>query len=264
MAKKRKPDFYSYLVSIADEVHSLKNRIRNLTNHWLSDGELKEAVLRNILHRHVPESFLVGRGFIVSEAESSTQLDILVIDASKPTLFKDDSLFIVTPDAVRAIVEVKTSLTTTADYNECAKKLAKAASMCSQNKTSHDVWTGIFSFEQDLQDPKLILEGLDTANKEHGVPINCVAYGRNRFVRYWPKGHSEPGDKAEERKRNRWRCYDLYDLAPAYFVANLVDSISELDYKYSSFAWFPIRGGKKPNMRAEKIATKPRANRKKK
>ena len=211
----------------------------------------------------MPESFLIGRGFIVSEDETSSQLDILVIDSSKPTLFKDDSLFIVTPDAVRAIVEVKTSLTNTADYNECAVKLAKAASMCTLND-KNEVWTGIFSFEQELQTPDLILEGLDVANKKHRVQINCVAYGRNRFVRYWPKGHSEPGDAPKERRRNRWRCYDLYDLSPAYFVANLVDSIAKLDDKYSSFAWFPIPGGKKPSMIAEKLATTPRAVRNKK
>jgi hypothetical protein len=86
------PDFKAYHRSVSDELYSVKNRIRNLVRHWGTDGEAKEVALRSVLRRHLPESVIVGRGFVVTPEASSTQIDILVVDASKPTLFKDGDL----------------------------------------------------------------------------------------------------------------------------------------------------------------------------
>src|SRR5262245_16534154 len=100
------PDFLSYHKSLTDELHSLKNRIRDIVRHWPTDGEQKEVALRTVLRRHLPESIIVGRGFIVTRDQASTQIDLLIVDGNAPTLFKDGDLMIVTPDAVRAIIEV--------------------------------------------------------------------------------------------------------------------------------------------------------------
>ena len=53
---------------------------------------------------------MVAHGFVVSEHETSTEIDILIIDRDRPTLFKDGDLVIVSADAVRAMLEVKTNL----------------------------------------------------------------------------------------------------------------------------------------------------------
>ena len=104
------PDYTSYHRSLTEELYSIKDRIRNLVKHWSTDGESKEVALRSLLRRHLPESVIVGRGFIVTPDTSSTQIDVLVVDANKPTLFKDGDLLIVTPDAVLGVIEVKTQL----------------------------------------------------------------------------------------------------------------------------------------------------------
>lgn len=67
-----------YFRSISTELDSLKNRVRHLINdqHWQTDGEWKESVLRTIIQRSAPLNMTVGRGFIVDRDRSSTQIDI--------------------------------------------------------------------------------------------------------------------------------------------------------------------------------------------
>lgn len=65
------PDLEAYHRSIANELQSLKDRVRNLVRHWPTDGEYKEVALRNVLRRHLPETLHVGRGFIVTPDDSS-------------------------------------------------------------------------------------------------------------------------------------------------------------------------------------------------
>ncbi len=75
--------------------------------HFQTDGEYKEAALRTVLRRHLPLSLIVGRGFVVTPHDSSSQLDLLIVDGSKPTLFRDGDLVFVTPDCVRPLSRSK-------------------------------------------------------------------------------------------------------------------------------------------------------------
>src|SRR5262249_18410084 len=113
-----------YFRSLTKEVDALKDRVRFLMDnpHWLTDGEWKESVIRQILRRYLPSSVAVGRGFVISKGESSKQLDVLVFDASKPVLFRDGDLAFITSDAVIGVVEVK-SRTTPARFAAAAREL---------------------------------------------------------------------------------------------------------------------------------------------
>ena len=250
------PDFRAYHRSISQELSSLQNRIRNLVTHWPTDGELKEAILRNVIRRHLPESLLIGRGFIVSDTESSTQLDLLLIDSNKPTLFKDDSLFVVTPDAVRAIIEVKTRLPSAGKFNECAGKLAAAGKLC------HDVvgktpWLGIFCYEQGVASYETPLDAVEHGYKESNTKINCIAEGASKFVRFWAKTERESGDGDAMKNSEGWRAYNLGQLAPSYFIGNLIDSLSELSRRESSYAWYPIQNGKGQFRKGQRLVKRP-------
>lgn len=55
-----------------------------------------------------------------------------------------------------------------------------------------------------------------------------------------------------ERKRATWRSYFLEDIAPAYFIGNVVDTICGVDNVHSDFAWFTHQGSKRPHMEGEK------------
>ena len=70
----------------------------------------QESVLRAVLRRYLPKNVAIGKGFVVSDEETSTQIDILIYDTNAPILFQDGDLVLIRPDAVRAAVEVKTSI----------------------------------------------------------------------------------------------------------------------------------------------------------
>ena len=53
-----------------------------------------------------------------------------------------------------------------------------------------------------------------------------------------------------------WHSYFMSDLAPAYFLGNLIDSISEIPDNYS-FVWFPIPDGKESLRRWYKAPNNP-------
>ena len=115
----------NYFRSLKSEVDALRDRVRYLIDdtHWQTDGEWKESVVRHVLRRHLPQSVSVGRGFVVTAAGNSHQIDVLIFDADKPVLFKDGDLVFVTPDSVLGVLEIKTQATPSV-VGKAAKKLA--------------------------------------------------------------------------------------------------------------------------------------------
>jgi hypothetical protein len=239
-AERPVPDFTSFHKSFSDELYSVKDRIRSLVYHWATDGESKEVALRSVLRRHLPESVIVGRGFIVTSSESSTQIDILIIDASKPTLFKDGDLLIVTPDAVRGVIEVKTVLRSRTEVAEAVTKLSRIEELCRDVALEDSIWTGLFIFEGGNGDAPRLLGGLADAYAIIRRPVDCISCGKDGFARYWKRGR----DVNSPERGPVWHAYTLPGMAPSYFIGNLIDSIGSVDNSTASFAWFPMIGGK--------------------
>ena len=46
--------------STAAELLAIKDRVRNLINHWGEDGRYKEAVIKTMIQRFLPEKFKIG------------------------------------------------------------------------------------------------------------------------------------------------------------------------------------------------------------
>ena len=234
------PDYASFHRSVTGELYSIKDRIRNLVSHWPTDGESKEVALRSVLRRHLPQSVIVGRGFVVTPTASSTQVDILIVDAGKPTLFKDGDLLIVTPDAVRGVIEVKTALKTRQGMAETIEKLSRIEEMCRDATGRDSVWTGLFIYEGGRDMPQKVLRGMADAYARTRRPVNCVSSGKDTFVRYWTRGADVQGIE----RGPVWHAYKLEGVAPSYFMGNLIDFIGSVDNSTASFAWFPMIGGK--------------------
>lgn len=103
-------------VSTTKELKSVEKRVRNLIgrSNWGEEGRYKEAILRNIIKRFLSPRYTVGTGFVVKsingKMECSTQIDILIFDSNFPILFSEGDFYIVTPNSVKAVVEVKTNL----------------------------------------------------------------------------------------------------------------------------------------------------------
>jgi hypothetical protein len=242
----KRPDFEAFHRSVTAELDAVKDRVRNLVRDWPTDGGFKETVLISVLRRHLPESVIVGRGFIVTSEEHSTQVDILIVDARKPTLFKEGDLLIVTPDAVLGVIEVKTAMSDKTKISDALKKLSEVEKICYESTFRDSVWTGLFIYDgneradQNGSVHKNLLGALGDAYHATNRPVKCISWGKDTFVRYWQEGskvhspiHGSVG-----------HSYKLTDMAPSYFMGNLVDSLSSIDNQIAVFAWFPKLEGK--------------------
>jgi hypothetical protein len=152
----------------------------------------------------------------------------------------------VTPDAVKAVIEVKTKLEG-ADYNAALKKLAAVRAMC--HGTSK-LWTGLFVYESNATDHKLVLKSLRDAHAT--AFVDGVAIGPNDFFLRWRDIEMKNGPKGAS---DFWRSYKIDKLAPAYFLGNLIFSLAGRQEGFSgSYAWFPLRGSGKENFKVCQIA----------
>lgn len=248
-------DFVKYHRSLADEFIATKDRIRNLIGdaHWLTDGEEKEAILRKTLRARLPEYFRVGTGFFCDIESTSNQIDVLITNANKPTLFRDGDLAIVTADCVEAIIEVKTGWKTD-KIQKAICKLSKDVEVI--RKYNPKCWAGLFVYEgpkfspsnirisKKIMDSSALLLDLirNVCNGGEQRAINCVSYGPDLFVRYWDKQ-----SKGLDYRLNSegWKSYFFNStthsgLSTAYFIGNLVMHLSN-DENKSGYAWFPIQ-----------------------
>ena len=254
-------DYLSYHKSFTEELHAVRDRIKQLVGNRLTSGEHKESALRMMLRRHLPPSLVVGRGFVVTDGEPSQQIDVLIVDGNRPCLYKDGDLMIVTPDAVRGIVEVKTGCALTSkDKNNPAEieshltTLAEKGALCERvlrkNNPDAKVWTGLFVFDgaNQLFDP--VLTALGRAFRATGHNVNCVSFGKADFFRYWSENEIKDGGLAGYKGDPLWHAYRFPDpISASYFIGNLLDATSHVDRRESAFAWFPMIGGKEEHRR---------------
>ena len=229
-----------YFRSLTAEVEALKSRVRHLieTNHWQTDGEWKESVIRQVLRRHLPASVSVGRGFVVTAVASSHQLDVLIFDSAKPILFRDGDLAFVTPDAVVGVIEVK-SRATPHIVAKAAKKLA-ADMLLVRRHPNIRAFAALFAFEDGGGDTEAYLRAIagPAARWENRIDLLCI--GGSRFIKYW---HFNPQN--EQQMYETWHSYKLPDRAPGYFIHNAIDAVSPDSVFSNNEVWFPP-GGKEP------------------
>src|SRR5260221_13435972 len=132
MANINAPDI-EYFKSYADEIAGKFQRIKSLVKHREASGNYHEEILRTVLRNFLTKRFSVKQGFIYKDKEQvSNQIDIMIIDENSPAayLFQEGDFAIVIPEAVIAVIEVKTTLDATSfdagvDNIASAKKLAE-------------------------------------------------------------------------------------------------------------------------------------------
>jgi len=229
-------DLINYYKSIGEEICSTKNRIRFLMNetHFPTDGELKESVLRHVIRRYAPEHIKIARGFIHNGEECSSQIDILVYDSRFPVLFKEGDLVFITPDSVRAIIEVKTKQGIS-ELRETLSKLNRIAELV----TDINCFIGLFSYEYGRDYSRNLIERVSEITNVGGKSyINHIVLGKNLFMKYWTN------DPITDEECSKWHIYRLIDLSYAYFINNLLDYISDGTVSINHRAWFPLENSK--------------------
>lgn len=238
----------AHLRSLSSEIDALKNRVRDLIDdeHWLTDGEWKESVLRIILRRYLPANIGVGRGFVIRPDSCSRQIDILLFDSSKPTIYRDGDLVMVTPDAVVGIIEVKTTLT---DIGETLDRVAGNAEFIQRDRTSAnpletppEMFVGLFSYEWPYSEQRTrsILRALQRSANQHGNRIiNHLSLGNQLFIHYW---RFRPEFSPFSDAHQRWHAYKIPELARGYFIHNVISSVARSSVSANESVWFPPEG----------------------
>ncbi|HYD49002.1 MAG TPA: DUF6602 domain-containing protein [Terriglobales bacterium] len=102
------------LHSWSEELLSATDRVQHLigNNHQLTKGSYKEALLRSLLRRVLPDRFRVSTGFIYRWGDQpSRQLDVIIWDAhNHSALLEEGELAILSDESVAAVIEVKSVL----------------------------------------------------------------------------------------------------------------------------------------------------------
>jgi hypothetical protein len=235
-------DVGNYFKSLSLEITGLKNRVRDFIHddHWLTDGEWKESVLRAVLRRHLPDNVKVGRGFVFNSRAHSKQIDVLLYDASKPILFRDADLVFITDDAVMGIIEVKSKLYKNT-FQHVLNKLSDKAEFVNRRNNQHDrnIFIGLFGYETDIhnENGSFILERIkNVSNQNKNRIINHICLGKNLFIRYW---RTSPRWQANY---NKWHLYDLEQKSYGYFINNIVSALSKDSVELNQEIWFPEEG----------------------
>lgn len=211
------PNYMDYQKSIAQELASVKNRIRDFIdgNHWGEDGRYKEEILKEVLADKLPSYASVGTGFVACDGNrASSQIDIIVYDNNIPLLFKKGDFVIVAKEAVLAIVEVKT------DVSRCLRGAMRKAHR-NGKLIDRRIFNGIFSYDYsaNLINENAVSHTLKEALVNNFGNVNHLALGENYLIKYWEDG--SPNDEP----RNKYRLYKIEGLAFGYFISNLIEDI---------------------------------------
>jgi hypothetical protein len=199
--------------------------------NWGEEGRYKEAILRNMIKKFISPKYTVGTGFIVKEIRTelkcSTQIDILIFDSDYPILFSEGDFYIVTPNSVKAVVEVKTELRIQ-DLEDSIRKLNKIGSFLSGISANRPPFLAIFSFEGDYE-PNDALEHRIKTKIKNGIDyacfIDCISLNKDIFIKYFPNINS----------------FSVYDeeLSFSFFISNLIHSTTAAFIDNESSLWFP-------------------------
>ena len=219
-----------YHKATAKELLAITNKVRSLVSHWGEDGRYKEAILKNMIRRSLPEKYLIGTGFVVKQTEnrgiheSSNQLDIIIFDDSSSILFREGDFVILTPDGVRGIIEVKANRNGNFIFSGKADK-------------TQEFFNGVFSYEgyENNFDLDIFTNNYSAAETDfinlqdfQNFRVNHVSLNKNWFIKFW-------------RNRNNnspHSIYNIQDLSFTFFISNLINTLSNQSINTNNFIWY--------------------------
>jgi hypothetical protein len=133
--KQTRSDLTGYAALLGDSFSSRVDMLEQVIrgSHYPSLGRYKEKLLVKLIRDYIPRKFEVGTGFVLFPHEDvsppgglenhdtlnrsafaiSRQCDIMIFDSTDvPVIFRDDDFVVIRPESVRAVIEVKGSLST--------------------------------------------------------------------------------------------------------------------------------------------------------
>ena len=134
-----------YYRKIQDKVLVQRDIIKSLVKDQRVIGDYYEAIIRDVIRENVAEAFAVRRGVVLSkEGKTSSECDIIVYSAAEyGPLFKSGEIVVISPDAVRCVVEVKGTLN--------KRHLSNAVkNLSSVNELRSGIWKLIVGFNTNI------------------------------------------------------------------------------------------------------------------
>ncbi|MEM9546435.1 MAG: DUF6602 domain-containing protein [Bacteroidota bacterium] len=210
-----------YVTRIADELKSLSERIEYIIKHSQTKGNYREYLLRQVLNKYIPEKYSVKTGFIEGH---SKQCDIIIYDnLNYSALFKEGDLVVVPEEAVRAVIEVKTTLTS----DSLKEAIDSIDSVSKGNYHPAPFFKGIFAFETDFESSKTIFNGIKRFYNDNQLTalfeqLTCICVPDQCFITTYHKSqHYNKNDIApkvyEIVSRN-----EFLNIESAMFFAGLL------------------------------------------
>lgn len=240
-------EYSDYIRSFSEQLESEKNRVRTLIddNHWHSDGSHKEMILKKVLSQFIPETFKISSGFVIDvektgEAKCSNQIDILIYDSKSPTYYKSENLVIVGRKHVKAVIEVKTRLTSKT-YEDAVKNIFSAQKVIGLNSVTknknmvkrNEVFYGIFAFDKS-ENGNCYGEYINENKKEDFISLIKANKKINKIISYKVciNGYSYSHLSIDrDKKIVEWRQSKNNMDALAFFLHSLLDKIDCKDIK---------------------------------
>jgi hypothetical protein len=235
--------------STSRELISIKDRIRELVNHWGEDGRYKEVILKSMLDRMLPSRYEAVTGFVVKKDVAdpnnhfaSKQIDIIIVDNSFPFVFRSGDFGIVTPDAVVAIIEVKTNLEKAGISGVITKAHENGAFIVDgKNYKQKVLFNGIFSYEgfQKIEIKKFENQFKDASIKAlqndyfQYFTVNHISFNEKSFFKYWEQEYADI-------TKETCYLYEIPDLSYSFFIGSLMDHLASESIKENSTLWFPL------------------------
>ncbi|MBN2816037.1 MAG: hypothetical protein JXQ67_05090 [Campylobacterales bacterium] len=243
---------------------ALKERITYLIGytHHSTTGGYQESLLKDFIARYLPENIGVSRGFVVFNQRqdnvyetrrnnleyNSNELDILLYDKTRPTLYKSDDLVVVDVHSVKGIIEVKATLRAN-KVIDIVDKFKRNISKINEHK-NEKIYSGIFAYEVAFSNEKNLLDKIQyDTNRSLNNVINHICLGDNKFIKFWDYN---PNCTFEE-DYYKWHLYKFDDnLAMGYFIYNLITYFTD----ENDSLWFPA-GTKEPYLLDSRIIDEP-------
>ncbi|MFC5702349.1 DUF6602 domain-containing protein [Cohnella faecalis] len=242
-----------YYQSFSKELEVTKDRVRNIIGkaHWISDGTHKEAILQEVLRRFIPQKYVVSSGFILSnDGETcSKQLDIIIYDQASPLVFNSSNFVIIPSQYVRAVIEVKTSLSVGAKLTDALENLSTVQKIMDQ--TSDYVYFGIFSFGyQNFRSigPVTVAQRLFTRISEfyrnkrlQDTHLTDLQYLQRRTLTSLCMNGQLYGLhwNGSTQIEPEFGLYDTGEQSFNFFVSNLLSTLDNSTISQSKPLWFP-------------------------
>ncbi|MDR3261331.1 MAG: hypothetical protein LBT78_05800 [Tannerella sp.] len=222
-----------YYIATANEILSSKDKVKNLVPDWGEEEHYKEVFLKNSIRRFLPDTYAIGTGYVVRQAEhsgehpSSRQIDLIIYDRATPVLFRDDDFVILTPDAVKGIIEVKTSMKK--KIIPIVKKANEDGQFIFMGKSEENreqkFFNGVFSYEgydnlglYSFKSAYLSSNMLADPNFNK-YKVNHVCFNKDWFFKF-------RGRDAENHSRPH-SIYNITNRTIAFFISGLIEMLSD-------------------------------------